>query len=92
MLTGFFSILLHVFVQIDAEKHTDEAEKVNFQFKAQGELEQNQVDGERGVDSGRKIGGKDRLNCALRGHDPEDFSQHSSQESTDENENEQNPV
>jgi hypothetical protein len=92
MLADFFSVLLYILVQIYSKEHPDETEQVDFEFKPQGELEEDQVDGERWVDARGKIGGEDRLNCAMRGHDPEDFSQYSAQQSTDEHENEQNPV
>ena len=34
MRAGFFSILLYVLVQIDTKKHSDEAEKIDFDFEA----------------------------------------------------------
>jgi hypothetical protein len=73
MLTGFFNILLDVFVEIDAEKHAEKTEKVDFEFEAQRKFEENQIDGER-ADARVKVSSEDRLNIAMRGHDPEDLS------------------
>jgi hypothetical protein len=70
---------LDVLVQIDAKKHPEETQEVDFQFKAQGELEKDQIDGERWVNAWGEIAGEDRLNCAMWGHDPEDFSEYSAQ-------------
>ena len=50
-----------------------------------------EIDGQWLGDTEGITGGEDRLNCAVRGHDPENFSQYSAQESTDEHENEQDP-
>ena len=66
-------------VQIDAQKHPEEAEEVDFQDEANGELEEDQIDGQRLGDTEDKVGGEDRLNCAMWGHDPEDFPQYSAQ-------------
>lgn len=71
--------MLDVLVQIDAKEHPKEAEKVDFQDEANGELEEDQIDGQRRADTGGKIGGENRLNSALWCHDPEDFSQYSAQ-------------
>jgi hypothetical protein len=90
-LEGFFSILLHVLVQIDAEEHPNQAEKIDFEFEAYRKFEQNHVDGEW-ADARVKMGREDRLNVAMRSHDSEDLPQDSSQYSTDENENDQHPV
>ncbi len=43
------------------------------------ELDKDQIDGQRWADAGGKIGGENRLDSALRGHDPENFSQYSAQ-------------
>ena len=83
---------LDVLVQVDPQGHAEETEQVDFEFKAQSELEKDQVNGERGVDPGGKIGCEDRLNRAMWGHDPEDFSQYSAQQSADQHENEQDPI
>jgi hypothetical protein len=67
------SILLYVFVQIDAKKHPNQAEKIDFEFEAYRNFEQNHVDGEW-ADARVKMGREDRLNVAMRGHDPKDLS------------------
>ena len=72
-MDGFFSILLHVFVQIDAKKHPEKTEKIDFEFEAYRKFEQNHVDGEW-ADARVKMCGEDRLNVAMRGHDPKDLS------------------
>ena len=83
--------LLDVLVEVDSQKHPEETEEVDFQDEAEGELEEDQVDRQRGIDAGSEVAGEYRLNGTLRSHDSEDFSQYSAQESTDEHENEQNP-
>ena len=59
---------LHVFVQIDAEEHPNQAEKIDFELEAYRKFEQNHVDGEW-ADARVKMGREDRLNVAMRGHD-----------------------
>lgn len=71
--------MLDVLVQIDAKEHPKETEEVDFQDEANGELEEDQIDGQRRANTGGKIGGENRLNSALWCHDPEDFSQYSAQ-------------
>ena len=71
--------MLYVFIQIDAQKHPDEAEEVDLGKEANGELNEDQIDGQWLGDTEDIAGGEDRLNCAMRGHDPENFSQYSTQ-------------
>ena len=42
-------------------------------------LEKDQIDRQRWADAGGNIGGENRLDRALWGHDPENFSQYSAQ-------------
>ena len=71
--------MLDILVQVDAKKHPEETEEVDFQDEANGELEEDQIDGQRLGDTEDKVGGEDRLNGAMWGHDPEDFPQYSAQ-------------
>jgi hypothetical protein len=72
-LEGFSSILLYVFVQIDAKKHPEKTEQIDFEFEAYRKFEQNHVDGEW-ADARVKMSSEDRLNVAMRSHDPKDLS------------------
>jgi hypothetical protein len=76
---AFAASFLYVFIQIDAHKHPDDAEEVDLGEKAKGELNEDQIDGQWLGDTKGIAGGEDRLNCAMRGHDPENFSQYSTQ-------------
>ena len=71
--------MLDVLVQVDSEEHAEETEEVDFEDEANGELKEDQIDGQRLGDTEDIAGGEDRLNCAMRGHDPENFSQYSTQ-------------
>ena len=72
-------MLLNILVKIDAQKHADEAEEVDLGEEANGELNEDQIDGQWLGDTKDIAGGEDRLNCAMRGHDPENFTQYSTQ-------------
>ena len=71
--------LLNVLVQIDAKEHPEETEEVDFQDEANGEFEEDQIDGQWFGDAEEIIGGENRLNSTLWGHDAENFSQYSAQ-------------
>ena len=71
--------MLDVLVQVDSEEHAEETEEVDFEDEANGELKEDQIDSQRLGDTEDIVGGKDRLNCAMWGHDPEDFPQYSAQ-------------
>ena len=67
-------ILLHLFVEIGPEKHPQHAEQAHLDAEAERQFEEDQIDGEWRVDSGREITGKDVLNGAIRGHDANQFT------------------
>ena len=82
--------LLHVFVEVHADEHAQDADDVDLDTESQRELHQDKVNGERGVDAGAKVCGEDALNRALGRHDMENFSKNAAQQSADNDEDEQN--
>ena len=54
-LGDFFSILLDVLVEVDPDKHAQDTDDINFNGEAQSKFQQDEIDGERGIDTGRKV-------------------------------------
>ena len=63
-----------MFVQVDPDKHSQDAQDVHLDAESQGQLYEDEIDRERGTDTWRKVGGEDALNRALRGHHMKDFT------------------
>ena len=59
---GVVNAPLDVFVEIDAEKNTQDREQVYFEEKAEGDLDQDQIDGQGWVDAWGKRSRKNGLN------------------------------
>jgi hypothetical protein len=82
---------LDVLVQVDAEEHAENAEETDFETKPECDLEKHQINRERRADSGGEVCSEDGLNCALRGHHPQDLSKDTPEQAADEEEYQQQP-
>ncbi len=85
-----FRQVLHLFVEVGAEKHAENAEQIHFDAEAERELEKNQVYGERRIDAGREVTRKNVLNGAVGGHDAKDFTENPAKHPADQDEYQQN--
>ena len=68
-----------MFVEIDPDKHTEDAEQIDLDAESDREFQEHQVDCEGRADSGSKVCGEDALNVALRRHDMQNFSKNSAE-------------
>ena len=68
-----------MFVEVDADKHPEDAQNVDLNAEAKYELEQDQVDGEGWVNARHEMSREDALDSSLRRHDMEDLSKDSAQ-------------
>lgn len=80
-----------MFVEVDADKHTENAQDVDFNAEPEYEFDQHQVDRQRRVDTGRKMSGKNTLDGSLRRHDVQDLAEYPAKQSSDQHKDEQNP-
>jgi hypothetical protein len=82
--------MLHLLVEVGAEKHAKNAEQIHFNAEAERQLEKNQVYGEGRIDAGRKVARKNILNGAVRGHDAKNFTENPAKHPADQDEHQQN--
>ncbi len=82
--------MLHLFVQVGAEKHPENAEQIHFNAEAECQLEQNQIYGERRIDAGRKVARENILNGAARSHHTKNFTENPAEHPADQDEHQQN--
>lgn len=76
---------LEVFVEIDAEQDTEDREQVYFEEKAEGHLDQDQIDGQGRVYARGQRFRENGLNLFRGRKNGENFTQHSAQQATDKN-------
>lgn len=62
-----------MFVKIDPDEHSQDAEDVYFDAEAKGQFDKDQIDGEWRADPRCEVSRKYALNSPLRSHDVEDF-------------------
>lgn len=62
-------------VEIDANKHTENAQNIDFQAEPQYEFDQYQIYGQGRINAGHKIRRKNILYGALRRHHMENFAE-----------------
>jgi hypothetical protein len=80
-----------VLVKVNSDEHAQYTDNVDFDAEAHGEFQQDQVERERGINAGRKVGGEDILNHALGRNDVENFSKNPAKQPPDHDKDEQNP-
>jgi hypothetical protein len=78
-----------VLIEVDPDEHAQYADDVDLDAEAHGQLEQDEVDREGGIDAGREVRGEDALDGPLRSHDVENFSENSTQQASDHDKDEQ---
>lgn len=62
-----------MFVEVDPDEHSEDAENVDFKVESEDEFDQDKVDGERRVDARTVVRRENALNGALRCHDVENL-------------------
>ncbi len=77
-----------MFVKIDPDEHPQDAQNVHFNIESEDNFDQDEVDGERRVDAGIKVGRENALNGTLRCHDVEDLPKYPAKEPSDQQEDE----
>jgi hypothetical protein len=80
-----------VFVKIDSDEHSEDAQNIHFNVESKDEFDQDKVDGERRIDARIKVRRKNALNGALRCHDVKNLSEYPTQKSSDQYKDEQYP-
>ena len=80
-----------MFVKIDSNEHSEDAQNIHFNVESKYEFDQNKVDGERRIDAGIKVRRENALNGALRCHDVKDLSEYTTQKPSDQHKDEQHP-
>ncbi len=77
-----------MFVKIDSDEHSEDAQNIHFNVESKYEFDQNKVDGERRIDAGIKVRRENALNGPLRCHDVENLSEYPTQKPSDQHKNE----
>ena len=80
-----FPARLDVFIEIHAEQDAQNREQVYFEKKADGDLDEDQIDGKGWVYAGGQRFGKNGLNRFGWRKNGENFTQHSAQQPSDKN-------
>ena len=73
-----------MFVKIDSDEHSEDAQNIHFNVESKDEFDQDKVDGERRIDARIKVRRKNALNGALRCHDVKNLSEYPTQKSSDQ--------
>lgn len=80
-----------MFVQVDADKHPENAQNVDLHAEPEYELDQDEVDGEGWVNTGREMSREDALDGPLGCHNVENLSEDSAKQATDQHKHEKHP-
>ena len=80
-----------MFVEIDSNKHPEDAQDVDLNVQSEYELDQYEVDGEGWVNARCEMSREDALDGPLRCHDVENLSQDSAEQATDQHKHEKHP-
>lgn len=80
-----------MFVEVDADKHPEDAQHVDLNAEAKYERKQDQVYGEGWVNPRHEMSRENALDGPLRRHDVEDLSKNSAQQAADQHKHEKHP-
>jgi hypothetical protein len=80
-----------VFVEVDADKHPNDAQDVDLNAEPKHELDQDEVNGQGWVNARREMSREDALDSSLRRHDVEDLSKNSTKQAADQHKHEKHP-
>ncbi len=72
-----------MFVEVDPDEHAKDAQNVAFNVESYDQLDEDEVDGARRVDTGIKVRCENALDGALRCHDMENLHEYSTKEPSD---------
>lgn len=83
--------MLDVFVKVDPDEHSKDAQNIHFNVESKDDFDQNKVDGERRIDARAKVRRENALNSALRCHDVKNLPEYPTQKPSDQHKDEQHP-